>query len=104
MTVTGTEQGPYFLGRLSTLVDADLRERPAHRDGHGPRLAPGPQAGLGGARALRTRWDLHLGSSLELLPGLLGEGSVDVFLHDSDHTFATMDAEIRLAWPALRPG
>ena len=196
MTVTGTEQGAYFLGRLSTLVEADLlpylgelrdgdliarleaevageptwttksfgdvwtmrlyriglyaltralaprrfvetgvlhgltsafilealernggegrlisvdlpsyaESGPANRDGYGATLPPGRQPGWAVPEALRGRWDLHLGSSLALLPELLSDAEIDVFLHDSDHTFATMDAEIRLAWAALRPG
>jgi hypothetical protein len=55
---------------------------------------------------LRERWDLRLGPSLELLPGVIDEtaGELDVFLHDSDHTHETMSGEFALAWPALNPG
>ena len=33
----------------------------------------------------RDRWELHLGDAKELLPKLLLENEVDVFIHDSLH-------------------
>ena len=54
---------------------------------------------------LRPRWALHLGSSEELLPGVLDKiGSIDLFFHDSEHSVANMLREFRTAWPCLRPG
>jgi hypothetical protein len=51
---------------------------------------------------LRTRWVLHRGVSGRLLPGLLEElGSVDVFLHDSLHTYRNMRLELDLVTPRL---
>jgi predicted O-methyltransferase YrrM len=55
--------------------------------------------------ALKQRWELHVGRSRRLLPGLLNKmGSVDAFLHDSLHTYRNMMFEYRTAWPALRSG
>lgn len=43
---------------------------------------------------LRSRWTLLRGASRRVLPSLLGElGHVDVFIHDSLHTFHNMRAE-----------
>lgn len=55
--------------------------------------------------ALRKRWDLRVGDAAELLPPLLAElGEIDMFLHDSLHTYAHMTLEYRVAWPRLKPG
>jgi predicted O-methyltransferase YrrM len=54
---------------------------------------------------LRERWDLRLGSATEILPLLLGQlETIDVFVHDSLHTYAHMKSEFALALSALRPG
>jgi hypothetical protein len=54
---------------------------------------------------LCSRWTLHRGSSRKLLPPLLHEiGRIDVFVHDSLHTYRNMSREFALAWGALRPG
>ena len=52
---------------------------------------------------LRYRWELRLGESTKVLPKLLRElKSIDIFFHDSRHTYKTMMREYRLAWPFLR--
>jgi len=54
---------------------------------------------------LRQRWRLHRGSSRILLPRVFGaSGPVDLFIHDSLHTYSHMKWEFRIALDALRPG
>jgi predicted O-methyltransferase YrrM len=54
---------------------------------------------------LRERWTLRLGRSQdELRPLLDGLGSIDVFMHDSEHSFECMWFEFTSAWPVLREG
>lgn len=54
---------------------------------------------------LRTNWNLCLGSSTEILPKLLRSiPTLDLFIHDSDHTYRNITFELRSAWPYLRPG
>ena len=54
---------------------------------------------------LRTRWRLHVGLANRLLPVILREtGSIDVFVHDSLHTYSHMKWEFETALQALRPG
>ena len=54
---------------------------------------------------LRKRWDLRIGDAKTLLPPLLDElGEVDLFLHDSLHTYEHMTFEYRAAWPRVKPG
>ena len=53
----------------------------------------------------RGRWTLHRGTSGRLLRPLLSKlGQIDLFIHDSLHTYRNMREEFALAWPALRPG
>jgi predicted O-methyltransferase YrrM len=91
------------------LVSIDLpsyaESGPANVDGYTGVLPPGREPGWLVPEALRAAWELLLGPSLEVLPGVLErEGSIDVFLHDSDHTHETMSGEFALAWSALREG
>jgi len=54
---------------------------------------------------LRSRWNLRLGDSRKLLPELLSHlGKMDVFIHDSLHSYEHMLWEYRAAYPHLRPG
>jgi hypothetical protein len=54
---------------------------------------------------LRGRWTMEIGPSRQLLPRVLERvGTVDVFVHDSDHTTANMTREYRIAWRAMPTG
>jgi predicted O-methyltransferase YrrM len=54
---------------------------------------------------LRSRWNLHRGASRRVLRPLLAQvGPLDLFIHDSLHTYKNMRHEFALAWEALRPG
>ena len=55
--------------------------------------------------ALGDRWVLHRGASARVLPGLLEElETVDLFVHDSLHTYRNMRREFEALWPNLRTG
>ena len=61
--------------------------------------------GIAVNESLRDRWSLHRGSSGRVLPRLLREtGAVDLFVHDSLHTYRNMRREFHLVWPHLRGG
>lgn len=54
---------------------------------------------------LRDRWTLLLGDSKNLLPKVLSSHPlIDVFFHDSSHSYEHMLWEYRLAWSHIRPG
>jgi predicted O-methyltransferase YrrM len=68
-------------------------------------LPLGKQTGWAIPDSLRGRHELRSGPSQELLPKALSEvGTVDVFLHDSDHCYTHMMFELSLAWSFIRPG
>jgi len=55
--------------------------------------------------SLRARWSLHIGDTRELLPKLLEAlGEVDLFLHDSDHSYENMSFEFEQAYPKVAAG
>jgi predicted O-methyltransferase YrrM len=54
--------------------------------------------------SLRGRWHLHLGDARTLLPAVLESlGRIDVFLHDSDHSYEHMTFEFEQALARLAP-
>lgn len=54
---------------------------------------------------LRHRWDLRTGPSQRLLPELLNElGEIDIFQHDSRHSYSNQLREYRTAWPFIKAG
>jgi predicted O-methyltransferase YrrM len=75
-------------------------------DGKGGAVIPaGREPGWMIPAHLRGRWHLTLGRSQDDLPGLLDRlGTIDFFLHDSEHSEACMRFEFDAAWAALRDG
>jgi len=68
-------------------------------------LPPARDPGWTIPERLRHRQRLLLGDSSELLPRVFAEFSaVDVFMHDSLHTYEHMSFEYSLAWEHLRDG
>jgi predicted O-methyltransferase YrrM len=54
---------------------------------------------------LRYRWHLILGSSSEELAPLLKKvNEIDIFLHDSDHSYKNMLWEFQTAWAYMKVG
>jgi predicted O-methyltransferase YrrM len=72
---------------------------------HGSNLPAGPAPGWMVPDGLRQRWHLHIGDSRTLLAELLRPlHHVDLFLHDSDHSYETMLFELEHAFPKLADG
>jgi predicted O-methyltransferase YrrM len=68
-------------------------------------IPPGKEPGWMVPTELRDRWHLLLGRSQDELPPLLERlGSIDFFMHDSEHSYECMSFEFRAAWDALREG
>jgi hypothetical protein len=54
---------------------------------------------------LRHRWDLRIGPSQRVLPETLKElGEIDIFQHDSRHSYSNQLREYQTAWPFIRSG
>lgn len=55
--------------------------------------------------SLRSRWTLRLGYAQELLPAILQEEkTIDIFFHDSDHSYTHMKFEFEISVPHIRKG
>lgn len=68
-------------------------------------LPPGRASGWAVPAALRPGWDLRIGKSSEVLPPLVAElPTVDIFLHDDEHTFENATREFTVIAPKLHPG
>ena len=71
----------------------------------GSKLPSGRSPGWLVPDELRGRWRLHLGESREILPALLDMlDRVDIFLHDSDHSYEGMSREFGQVLPRLLRG
>lgn len=54
---------------------------------------------------LRARWELRLGPSQELLPLLIKQlKTIDIFFHDSDHSYENMMFEFKTVFDAIKTG
>lgn len=68
-------------------------------------LPPGKCVGWIVPEWLRHRWKLYLGDARELLPAILKDlNSLDIFIHDSLHSYEHMKFEYEQAYPYLRGG
>jgi predicted O-methyltransferase YrrM len=68
-------------------------------------IPPASQPGWLIPDELREQWTLILGRSQDELPPLLDRlGTIDFFMHDSEHSYDCMAFEFNQAWPRLRSG
>jgi predicted O-methyltransferase YrrM len=78
------------------LHSVDLPPLAKEADSHVGRLIP---------EDLRNRWTLHRGTSRRILTPLIEKlDGLDMFLHDSLHTYSNMRMEFSATWSKLRPG
>ena len=64
-----------------------------------------PEVGYLVPPELRHRWDLRIGPSQQLLPQVLVElGAIDMFQHDSRHSYSNQFREYQSAWPFIKSG
>ena len=90
---------------ISIDCPSTYRDGPSNRDGFTDTLPPGQTPGWIIGDLYRDLWDLRLGRSVELLRGAVAQlGTLDLFIHDSEHTDETMTFEFETTWPALRCG
>ena len=97
------------LNQSGTLTSIDLpslaESGPANHDGYNDTLPAGKQPGWIIPARLHPHWNLKLGASRELLPEICAAPQpIDMFIHDSEHSYATMWFELTTAWDAMRQG
>jgi hypothetical protein len=90
---------------LPEVVGADYEPGTFWEGKQGAAIPPGKDPGWMIPARLRERWQLALGRSEDELPPLLARvREIDLFVHDSEHSYECMDFEFRSAWPALGDG
>ncbi len=64
-----------------------------------------PQTGWLVPDELKMQWELHLGDAYQLLPQLINKlNKIDIFFHDSDHSYEHMKFEFNTMYPAIKSG
>jgi hypothetical protein len=92
-------------GGTVTRIPYVRRARPSCAEPDSHDLPPDEEPGWIIPEDLRDQWELRTGPSQRELPTLLSDlGTVDFFLHDSEHSTVGMLFEFDLAWEWLRPG
>lgn len=76
---------------------------PANNDGFNFTLLPNKEPGWIVNKKYHKRWKLYLGKSIEVLPKIFPL-KMDMFIHDSEHTYETMLFELNFAWKYLENG
>ena len=90
-------------GGVSSAFILCALEQNKHGELYSIDLPWGEQSGWIIPNYLRHRWHLELGSSSEKLPPLLEKlGAIDIFLHDSEHSYENMLWEYQSAWAYLK--
>ena len=90
---------------LPEVVGADYEFGTFWEGKQGAAIPSGKEPGWMIPGDLRERWRLTVGRSQEELRPLLARiGEIDLFVHDSEHSYECMNFEFRAAWPALRGG
>jgi len=90
---------------LSIDYPSYFNQVPTNQDGHYDSLPKDKEPGWLIPENLVENWEILLGKSSEILPKVLRKKEkIDIFLHDSEHTYDTMFLEFNLVWPRLRKG
>jgi len=73
--------------------------------GKGPEILKPKELGWMVPEDVRTRWEVLVGTSRDLLQSLITRvEKIDLFIHDSDHSYENMTFELELVWPRLAHG
>ncbi|MCU1283370.1 MAG: class SAM-dependent methyltransferase [bacterium] len=93
-------------GRLVSIdYPSYFESGPTNADGYNDTLPPAKEPGWVIPLDNREHWQLVIGPSADALPKVLAElPRLDLFVHDSEHTYATMWNEFGLAWEKLAAG
>lgn len=78
---------------------------PSNKDGFTETLPPKREPGWVVSEKYKPFWKLLIGRSVDILPEVLKQHpEIDIFLHDSEHTYETMWEEMTMGWDTIREG
>jgi predicted O-methyltransferase YrrM len=90
---------------LPEVVGEEYREGVFWEGKGGAAAPPGKSSGWAVPEPLKPRWELTIGKTQEQLPPLLDRlGTIDFFMHDSEHSYECMMFEFVQAYDHLRAG
>jgi hypothetical protein len=70
--------------------------------GKGPEILKPRKLGWMVPDDIRAKWKILLGTSRDLLPSLIDKmGKINIFIHDSDHSYENMTFELEHVWPLI---
>ena len=95
-----------FEGELISIdLPSTFEGGPANKDGYLDTLPPGKCPGWLIPERLEKNWILKIGASVDVLPLLFNaQREIELFVHDSEHTYETMSFEFHSAWEVLLTG
>jgi len=90
--------------KFGKLVSIDLPNQKGNVLADGARTSTGDfPVGFLVPNYLRDRWELVIGDSKEILPSIVNNhGEIDIFFHDSLHTYGHVFFELSTVYPALK--
>lgn len=78
---------------------------PSNKDGYTETLPPKREPGWAVSKRYKPLWELLIGKSVDRLPEVLKQHqAIDIFLHDSEHTYETMWDEMTMCWDKIKEG
>lgn len=90
---------------ISIDLPSTFEDGPSNVDGFTDTLPPRRNPGWVVGDDFKEHWTLRIGRSTEHINAAVQSlGGLDMFLHDSDHTYETMMDEFEMAWPHLEDG
>ena len=93
-------------GKLISIDSPSYHEKgPSNKDGYTETLPPKREPGWVVSEKYKISWNLLIGKSMDKLPEVLDKNpTIDIFSHDSEHTYETMWDEINLVWDKIKLG
>lgn len=93
-------------GRLHSIdLPSTFEDGAVNNDGFVDTLPPGLPSGWSIPNQLRVYWSLEIGSSIDQLPKICQMyDEIDIFIHDSEHTYETMMSEFQIVWDNIADG
>jgi len=93
-------------GKLYSIdLPAKVGSRDISEERTGAVIPPYKNSGWAVPNELRKRWTLLIGDTFKITPTIFQEeDKIDIFIHDSDHSYEGMMFEFSLAWRHLKEG
>lgn len=97
------EQGHLYSIDYPEVIGLDYEKNNFWNGKGGAAIPKGTKSGWIIPSHLKKRWSITYGKSIDILENLLEEiGEIDVFIHDSEHSYECMSFEFNIAYEKLK--